>query len=69
MKIIIDRFGQSVKTLPADEQHFLVEVDVSISPTFYSWVFTYGGKMQILSPKNVNEEYRKRLTNALKRST
>lgn len=31
--------------------------------------FSGCGKMQILSPKNVNEEYRKRLTDALKRST
>ena len=69
MKAIIDRFGESVKTLPADEQHFLAEVDVSISPTFYSWVFTYGGKMQILSPESISKEYQKRLTDALKHCT
>ena len=62
-------FGESVKTLPADEQHFLAEVDVSISPTFYSWVFTYGGKMQILSPESISKEYQKRLTDALKHCT
>ncbi len=69
MKAIIDRFGESVKTLPADEQHFLAEVDVSISPTFHSWVFTYGGKMQILSPESISKEYQKRLTDALKHCT
>jgi len=31
-------------------------VDVSVSPTFYGWVFQFGGKMSILGPDEVKEE-------------
>jgi len=57
MKVIIDRFGEDVKTEKLDEAHFSAEVEVSASPTFYAWLFTYSGKLQILSPQNIKDEY------------
>jgi len=57
MKIIIDRFGEDVHTEIIDENHFNAIVDVSVSPTFYGWVFQFGGKMSIVSPGEVKEEY------------
>lgn len=51
MKSIIDRFGESVFTAPSDAKHFVVETTVSLSQTFYGWVFSFGGKMKITSPQ------------------
>ncbi len=51
MKHIIDRFGETVFTAPRDENHFIVETPVSLSQTFYGWVFSFGGKMKITAPQ------------------
>lgn len=65
MKTMIDQFGEDVKTSIVDDQHFLAEVEVSTSPTFYSWVFTYGGKVKIQAPADIKDEYREQLKKAL----
>ena len=65
MKAIVDRFGEDVKTAILDEGHFSAEVEVSASPTFYSWLFTYGGRMRVLSPQMVKDEYIRHLQETL----
>ena len=65
MKAIIDRFGTEVKTKKTNCSHFTAEVEVSASPTFFAWVFTYAGKMKILYPKEVVQEYETMLKSAL----
>lgn len=66
MKYIIERFGEDVQTTAYDMTSFRTIVNVELSPTFYSWVFTFGGKVQILTPQHAKEEYIKMITNALK---
>ena len=66
MKSVVDRFGDTVQTKPMDCGHFLVTAEVSVSPTFFSWVFTYNGRIRILSPKSVCEQYKEQLANSLK---
>lgn len=51
MKHIVDRFGEKVQTKQSDNKHFSAIVTVSLSPTFYGWVFSFGGKMSLVSPK------------------
>ncbi len=65
MGVIIDRFGIDVKTKPVSGTHFEVTVDVSVSPTFYGWLFTFAGEMEVVSPAEVVEGYRERLQVAL----
>lgn len=65
MKVIIDRFGEDVKTERLDASSFSAEVEVSASPTFYAWLFTYGGKLQILSPQSIKDEYIRQIENTL----
>jgi predicted DNA-binding transcriptional regulator YafY len=57
MKVIIDRFGENVNSISLDSVCFKAIVEVSISPTFYGWVFGFAGKMTILSPEEVKNEY------------
>jgi len=65
MKTIVDRFGEDVQTRRADADRFIATVDVSVSSTFYSWVFTYAGRIKMISPASVVEDYKERLQNAI----
>ena len=55
-KYIVDRFGTSPETTLAEDGCFRVTVEVSLSPTFYAWVFQFGGGIKILSPEKAVEE-------------
>ena len=65
MKNVIDRFGEDVPTRLYDCTHFVATAQVSVSPTFFSWVFTYADKLEILSPSSVRDKYAERLQMAL----
>lgn len=66
MKTIIDRFGEDVTTLAYDMESFRVVVDVEASPTFYGWVFGFGGRIEILGPQSVKDEYIRMVGNSYK---
>lgn len=57
MKTIIDRFGEDVDAKPLDDNHFCARVSVSVSQTFYGWVFSFGGRIEIISPEGITEQY------------
>lgn len=61
---VIDRFGDGLEIRPG-KKHFTVTVPVSLSTTFYAWVFQYVGKMSIISPEYVREAYAGYLEEAL----
>lgn len=65
MNTVIDHFGDKVKTQKADEEHFQFAAEVSVSPTFFAWVFMFGGKIKILSPQSVKEEYAELIKKAI----
>ena len=51
MKYVVDRFGDKFSFEPGDDDTFTCEVKVCLSPTFYGWVFGFGGEIRILSPE------------------
>lgn len=57
MKVIIDRFGEDVHTWTEDDEHFCVKIKVYVSPTFYSWVFQFAGRIKIIFPDETAHEY------------
>lgn len=61
---VIDRFGDGIDIKP-EKNHFIVTLPVSLSTTFYAWVFQYVGKMNIVSPEHVREAYANYLKEAL----
>ena len=65
MMHVIDQFGIGVDTKPVDDEHFRATVQIYPSPTFYKWVFGWGGKIKIESPSAIHEEYRTMLKNAI----
>ena len=64
LKTMIDRFGEDVTTLAYDMESFRLRTTVSASPTFYGWVFSFSGKIQILGPDKIKEEYKQMIINA-----
>ena len=63
---IIDKFGKKIKFFPTDDGEYTVTVEAALTPTLYSWVFTFGGEMKITHPQKAVQEYRKQLKDALK---
>ena len=56
--VIIDRFGKEVMMIPADQEHFTVNVTVMVSSVFLGWVFSLGERVKILGPEEVAEKMR-----------
>ena len=52
---VFDRFGRDVMLIPDGEDHFVVTLDVAVSPQFYSWLFGFGTDVEILSPDDIRE--------------
>jgi predicted DNA-binding transcriptional regulator YafY len=65
MKHIIDRFGENVATEVISAEKFVACVRVPTSPTFFAWVFTFGGAIRITAPDDVANSYREMLTKAM----
>ena len=64
MKTMVDRFGEDITTISYDATSFRLTVEVSISPTFFGWVFGFCGKVQILAPKSAKKQYRQMIVQA-----
>lgn len=65
MKYLIDNFGRDFKTEAVDDEHFKAIVNVCTSTTFYRWIFGFNGKIQIIGPQLVIDNYKGMLVNAL----
>lgn len=65
MKSIIDRFGSTIRTKSLDDNHFQVKVKVCAGPTFYRWVFGFGGKIKIVGPEENVQQYLDMLQQAI----
>lgn len=62
---VIDQFGKSVFLTPIDQNHFVANLPVEISPPFFAWISTFGRGAKILSPEKAREEMREFLQKAM----
>lgn len=51
--VIIDRFGKDVMFIPADRNHFTVNVDVRVSNQFFGWIISLGEGVKIIAPDEI----------------
>lgn len=65
-EMVTDRFGSNGIITRRDEQFFEIEAQVMLSPTFYSWIFSYNGDIRIIKPDDVIEEFRNQCENLLR---
>lgn len=62
---ILDKFGKTVEIREQDGDRFKAEVEVAVSNVFYSWVFGFGGKVNINGPDEVRDKYIEMVKKAL----
>ena len=65
--VFIERFGDSVRLRPSFENKecFIARFTICISPQFFGWLVGLGGKIKILSPDSVREDYVQYLNEAI----
>ena len=51
-------------TLAYDMTFSRVQTEVPASPAFFSWVSGFNGKVQMLAPESVKEQYRQMIAQA-----
>lgn len=54
----VDKFGSSAMMIPQRDGSVTLTAEVVLSPVFYSWVFSFSGRVKILEPEAVRQEYR-----------
>ena len=57
MDAMIDRFGRGVKVVENRETEFVIEVEIAVNHVFYSWVFGFGGRVRIIDPAGIRDEF------------
>ena len=50
--VVIDRFSDRVFIQPHNDGTFTMSAEVMLSPQFYGWLFSFGDKVRIVSPKS-----------------
>ena len=63
--VMFDKFGEDLIIERVNANLCRAEVEIQISPTFWSWLFLYPGEIRIVKPKELVEKYAKRLREAL----
>ena len=66
---VIDKFGKQCRFVPLDDGEFSATINVAMTPTFYSWVFTFGGEIKITAPEKAVNAYKKQLEQAIETMT
>ena len=53
---VIDRFGKDLILTPDGDEHFIIAVDVAVSPQFFAWVFGLEDLVEITDPPAVRQK-------------
>ena len=62
---VVDKFGLKIKLENITDETFDVTVPVSLSGTFFAWLFLFAGEMTVVKPENANNWYVSLLQDAL----
>jgi len=54
---VIMNFGNDIMITKKEKDYFECSVQANLSHTFYSWVFTFAGKIQIIGPEDVRRDF------------
>ncbi|MBO4360757.1 MAG: WYL domain-containing protein [Eubacteriaceae bacterium] len=66
---VFDRFGEDARIRRLNEDVCELRGEAVVSPTFWGWMFQFAGRMQIMEPESLREEYEHRARLILKRGT
>ena len=57
--VVFDKFGMDIPVIPDGSDYFICNVNILVSPLFFSWLAGFGNKVKILSPQNVIDDFKK----------
>lgn len=57
LEIAIDRFGEGIVPISSGNDEYIVKATVQVSKTFFAWLTTFEGSVQINAPETVKEQY------------
>lgn len=62
---VYDKFGEGLEVHSGMGGNLCARVNVQVSPTFFGWLTQFAGKMTLISPPDVVEDYREHLQKAM----
>lgn len=60
LNAVYDKFGEKTKVTDMKDGTCVIRVTIQVSPTFWGWIFQFAGKMKIIEPQKLDEEYKNR---------
>ena len=54
---VYDKFGEEVNIVKMDDTTYRLKVPIQVSKTFFAWVVGTQGKMRIIAPQTVCEQF------------
>lgn len=64
--VVVDRYGSDIVITESSEKAFTFRTAVKSSPQFLAWLFSFGDKMEIISPAELRDEMKKALQDTAK---
>jgi len=55
---VYDKFGEHTRVRAEEKDILTTTIRLQVSPTFWGWIFQFGGQMKIVSPAHLIEEFR-----------
>ncbi len=56
--VVVDRFSDKVFISPNADGTFTISTEVMLSPQFFGWLFSFGDKAKLLTPKSAKEQFK-----------
>lgn len=63
VNVVADKFGSDLILIPDGEDKFTVSVKLVAGAAFYGWLFQFGDKAEVVSPKNIRREFLEMMNN------
>jgi len=64
VNVVIDRFGKEVGIKKLDDT-FIIDVDIVVTNTFFSWLFMFGEMVKIIEPEALRHDFKNRITKVI----
>jgi len=55
VSVVLDRFGSDTHLIKHGENMFAIKVNVSATPVFLGWIFSFGNQAEILEPESLRD--------------
>ena len=59
---VFDKFGEEVNIVKVEDTTYRLKVPIQVSKTFFAWVVGTQGKMRIIAPQTVCEQFNEFVT-------